>query len=179
MEADGHEAAVQPPIQAETDGNEVQHQHSSAMDHELQSLEPPASGSEEVIGGIKDDVAQAGEEAAGPAAKAGSRKRKSAADKAADATGTPTTRRGRSSVGDSTDSPVASSSKKAKGSASKTPQVSTFSFDSGILIEDVLSADHAILKRALIGSLQADPISEYVLTDKDQFGTFIIQVNHP
>jgi hypothetical protein len=129
MEADGHEAAGQPPIAAETDETENQNEKSSAMVQDLQPVEPTSAGNDEVIGGIKDEDAAGTEEgAAGPSAKAGGRKRKSVADKAAESAGTPTTRRGRSSVGETADSPAASSAKKAKGSASKAPQVPSFTY---------------------------------------------------
>ena len=120
MEADGQqeEADAQPQMTAEPEEQSTSHEQPPAIAHEPPSFEPPATSSDEMIGGIKPEGANAQPEADGPSASAGARKRKSIAAKAEESEGTPTVRRGRSS--DAADSPAGS--KKAKMSA-KSPQV--------------------------------------------------------
>jgi hypothetical protein len=128
MQADGQEAAPQLSITAEAEDQMIAHEQPSAMEQEPTFEPPVAPPSEEVVGGIKEDVADTAQaDSAGPSAAAGGRKRKSVTVKDEGSEGTPTARRGRSSVGDAADSPAGSSAKKAKGSA-KSAQVLLQSF---------------------------------------------------
>ena len=180
MDADG--LAAPPPTEAEMVGHEVLApvpDDQSVMEQDGIPLQVPLAAPDEASGISHETALVAGEqESSEPLAAAAlseSRKRKSAAPQEPDTEGTPSARRGRSSVG-ATDSPAADSSAKKSKSAAKAPQVRCSPVAFNTLLRQSLLTSELIPTSSLS---QEESFSEYVPGEREQFGTFIIQARPP